>query len=155
MFDYRRLSVEDVPAWAELLAVAFERRTTEMQALLHWLHQGWEMVAWGAWADERLVAQYSCLVHQVIAPTGMLKVGLSVNMAVHPEFRGRGLVKQIAQPVYAALAESGRGGLFQCGGGEGGPAQSGLWLSGVGAVAAAASLVDPNPPIYNTGHSLP
>ncbi len=107
MFVLRRLSVEDVPAWAELLAAAFERRTTEMQALLHWLHQGWEMVAWGAWADERLVAQYSCLVHQVIAPTGMLKVGLSVNMAVHPEFRGRGLIKQIAQPVYAALAESG------------------------------------------------
>ena len=38
---------------------------------------------------------------------GMLKVGLSVNMAVHPAFRGRGLVKQVAQPVYAALAESG------------------------------------------------
>lgn len=109
MFDYRRLSVEDVPAWAELLAEAFGRRTTEMQALGQWLRQGWEMVAWGAWTDDRLVAQYSCLVHQVIAPTGMgmLKVGLSVNMAVHPAFRGRGLVKQVAQPVYAALAESG------------------------------------------------
>lgn len=109
MFAYRRLSLEDVHPWAELLAAAFERRTTEMQALLQWLHRGWEIVAWGAWADDRLVAQYCCLIHQVMAPVGMgvLKVGLSVNMAVHPAFRGRGLVKQVAQPVYAALEESG------------------------------------------------
>ena len=109
MIDYRRLAVEDVPAWAELLAAAFNRQTVEMQALGQWLHQGWEMVAWGAWADNRLVAQYSCLVNQVMTPAGegRLKVGLSVNMAVHPDFRGRGLIKHVAQPVYAALRESG------------------------------------------------
>ncbi len=109
MFVYRRLSLEDVPAWAELLAAAFGRQVVEMEALGQWFHRSWEMVAWGAWADDRLVAQYSCLVNQVMAPAGMgvLKVGLSVNMAVHPDFRGRGLIKQVAQPVYRVLAENG------------------------------------------------
>jgi len=109
MIEYRRLGAEDGPAWAELLAVAFDRQSVEMQALGQWLHRGWEMVAWGAWADNRLVAQYSCLVNQVMAPAsgGRLKVGLSVNMAVHPDFRGRGLIKHVAQPVYATLRERG------------------------------------------------
>lgn len=104
-----RLTLVDVDAWAALLAVAFGRQIGEMQALLRWFDAGWEMVSWGAWEQEQLVAQYTCLVNQVVAPQMIipLKVGLSVNMAVHPEWRGRGLIKHVAQPVYATLCEMG------------------------------------------------
>lgn len=104
-----RLTLADVESWAALLAVAFGRRQAEMKALLQWFDAGWEMVSWGAWEQEWVVAQYTCLVNQVVAPQSIipLKVGLSVNMAVHPEWRGRGLIKHVAQPVYATLQAMG------------------------------------------------
>lgn len=106
---FRCLTLVDLEPWSVLLAVAFGRQIEEMQALLRWFDAGWEMVSWGAWEQEQLVAQYTCLVNQVVAPQMAvpLKVGLSVNMAVHPEWRGRGLIKHVAQPVYAMLQEMG------------------------------------------------
>lgn len=79
-----------------------------MVHLLHWLSAEHELIAWGAWEGTRLIAQYSSLLTVVWLPPASLEcVGLSINLAVHPDYRGRGLVKQIAQPVYAALAEHG------------------------------------------------
>jgi hypothetical protein len=95
--------------WANLVAVSFARRPAEMQALWQWFHRGWELVAWGAWAQRQLVAQYTCLVHNVHPPDGRasFRVGLSVTMAVHPDYRGRGLIKHVAQPVYTTLQTMG------------------------------------------------
>jgi hypothetical protein len=36
-----------------------------------------------------------------------VEAGMSLNMAVHPDFRGRGLIKQVSQPVYDALRADG------------------------------------------------
>lgn len=82
-----------------------------MQLLLRWLHVERELIAWGAWEKSRLVAQYCSLVTALRMPSSHAPecVGLSINLAVHPDCRGRGLVKHVAQPVYAALAD--RGGL--------------------------------------------
>ncbi|MFO7539867.1 MAG: GNAT family N-acetyltransferase [Chloroflexota bacterium] len=108
MMNFSRLTLADVEPWAELVAISFGRQSAEMEALWQWFHQGWQLVAWGAWEQHQLVAQYTCLVNPVISPQDTLfRIGLSVNMAVHPDFRGRGLVKQIAQPVYATLQAMG------------------------------------------------
>ena len=103
------LTLNDCEPWAELLALTFDRTRGEMAQLLHWMNAGHDLIAWGAWDGSRLVAQYcSMLTVLVIPPASSLAcVGLSVNLAVHPEYRGRGLVKQVAQPVYTALADKG------------------------------------------------
>lgn len=79
-----------------------------MRRLLQWFHS-FGLLAWGAWDGDRLAAQYSCLLRHLRVPWSDAPqvVGLSVNMTVHPDYRGRGLVKQVANPVYAALAEMG------------------------------------------------
>ncbi|MCP4418592.1 MAG: GNAT family N-acetyltransferase, partial [Chloroflexi bacterium] len=95
--------------WQELLAVCFERETADMAQLLSFLQPGERLVSFGAWDGERLAAQYSCWLTAVHVPhiKRPQPVGMSVNMAVHPDYRGQGLVKQVAQPVYAALRERG------------------------------------------------
>lgn len=105
----RALTLNDCEPWAELLAVAFDRTPSEMAQLLYWLHAEHDLLAWGAWEGPRLIAQYSSLLTAVwLPPTAALEcVGLSINLAVHPDYRGRGLVKRVAQPVYAALADRG------------------------------------------------
>lgn len=105
----RALTLHDSEPWAELLAVAFDRTPYDMQQLLHWLGAQHELIAWGAWEGTRLIAQYSSLLTAVWLPStaSFECVGLSINLAVHPDYRGRGLVKQVAQPVYATLADRG------------------------------------------------
>ncbi len=80
-----------------------------MQQLLTWLQAEHELIAWGAWENTRLIAQYSSLLTALWLPSAasLECVGLSINLAVHPAYRGRGLVKQVAQPVYATLADRG------------------------------------------------
>ncbi|MFN8529775.1 MAG: GNAT family N-acetyltransferase [Anaerolineae bacterium] len=101
--------VEHTPEWAALLAAAFERPYEDMLQLLTWLHQGFKLIAWGAWVEDRLVAQYTCLLRPLYLPetNHVVQVGMSVNMAVHPDYRGRGLIKQVAQPVYDTVYASG------------------------------------------------
>lgn len=106
MLQIRPLTSQDAPAWADLLATSFMRQPDEMRQLLTWFHASHNLVAWGAWQDAQLVAQYSCLLSQVSIPQeASLLVGLSTNMTVHPDFRGRGLVKQVATPVYETLKQ--------------------------------------------------
>ena len=103
------LSLADETAWAALLAVSFTRELTQMQQLLRFLQAEQKLVAWGAWDGERLAAQYSCYLTAVSNPTYTqpIPVGMSINMAVHPDYRGRGLIKQVSQPVYAHLQKNG------------------------------------------------
>lgn len=98
-----------VNAWADLLAVCFDRQPEQMRQLLTFLQPEKRLLAWGAWAGDQLVAQYSILRTSLYLSDQPVPVtvGLSVNMAVHPEYRGQGLVKQVSQPVYEALAERG------------------------------------------------
>ncbi|MBI5564543.1 MAG: GNAT family N-acetyltransferase [Chloroflexi bacterium] len=105
----RALTLDDCEPWAELLSLAFDRSGSEMVQLLHWMNTGHDLIAWGAWDGSRLVAQYCSMLTALLLPhaASLACVGLSVNLAVHPEYRGRGLVKQVARPVYAALAELG------------------------------------------------
>lgn len=79
-----------------------------MRRLLEWF-DSFGMLAWGAWDGGRLAAQYSCLLRHLHVPwsDSPQLVGLSVNMTVHPDYRGRGLVKEMARPVYATLGEMG------------------------------------------------
>lgn len=107
--ELRPLTLTDTEAWSQLIATAFNRTPTEAASVWHWLNTNRNLVAWGAWEGEILAAQYSCLLRTLYLPTQQSThvVGISTNMAVHPAYRGRGLVKQVAEPVYAALRERG------------------------------------------------
>lgn len=106
--DIRPLTAADHHAWSELLAISFDRSAEQMVDLLSHL-QRTGLVAWGAWDGDQLVAQYSCLLANLRLPDEdqPVQVGISINMAVHPDYRGRGLVKKVAQPVYETLAQCG------------------------------------------------
>lgn len=107
--DVRALTEADLTAWSGLLALAFERTPSDMAALLRWMIQGWGLIAYGVWDGEILAAQYSCLQARLFSAemTSPLPVGMSVNMATHPDYRGRGLIKHAAAPVYQTLQEQG------------------------------------------------
>lgn len=76
-----------------------------MQQLIEWLYCLGTIEAYGLWNDGQLVAQYSCLHRAIIFNNLALSLGLSMNMAVHPNFRGKGLIKQVSQPVYDRLRD--------------------------------------------------
>ncbi|MCB8944792.1 MAG: GNAT family N-acetyltransferase [Ardenticatenaceae bacterium] len=109
MMRITHLTSDDYEAWAELLAAAFARQPSEMVQLLTFLQSAAPLIAYGAWDGAQLAAQYSCLLRHVHVPGQPLPitVGVSLNMAVHPDYRGRGLVKQVAQPVYTAVHNQG------------------------------------------------
>lgn len=106
--EIRPLTAADHRAWSELLALSFDRSPAQMVALLTHL-QRTGLVAWGAWDGDQLAAQYSCLLADLRLPdvAQPVQVGISINMAVHPDYRGRGLVKKVAQPVYDTLTQCG------------------------------------------------
>lgn len=102
------LTPRDKPQWASLLAVAFNRTPADMLRLLDWLHTGHTVIGWGAWDGDTLAAQYNCAMMEVqLSGERTAAVGMSINMAVDPAYRGRGLVKQVSQPVYEAVAACG------------------------------------------------
>lgn len=103
------LTLADTDPWATLLAASFNRQNEQMVQLIHFLQPETNLVAWGAWDGPVLAAQYSCLLRPLYLPSSrqIVPVGLSINMAVHPNYRGRGLVKQVATPVYESLAACG------------------------------------------------
>lgn len=107
--DITPLSLEHIHPWADLLAVSFRRSMPDMLALLDWLHSGWRVIACGAWDKSRLAAQYTCLLTDLYVPdlNQTVKVGISWNMAVHPGYRGRGLIKQVSKPVYEMVQAAG------------------------------------------------
>jgi hypothetical protein len=107
--NFRPLTNEDIVPWAELLAASFNRQAVEMMRLLAWFQTSQGLLAWGAWDEDKLVAQYSCLLKTLFVPgiETPLLVGLSTNMTVHPDYRGRGLVKLVSQPVYESLRQMG------------------------------------------------
>lgn len=112
--EFEPLALEQLAAWAGLLAVTFGRTPAGMSQWLASLHQAYPVVAWGAWHKGQLVAQYSCLVVRLAVPScpDPLVAGMSVNMAVHPDYRGQGLVKHLARPVYEAIqVQGGRAGV--------------------------------------------
>ncbi len=113
-YRYAPLTPADRPAWADLLAVAFDRQPAAMCHLLDWLHAGYPLTAWGAWDDDapggtRLAAQYACLEIKLQLPGEAVPVaaGMSLNMCVHPDYRGQGLIKHVSRPVYATLQDQG------------------------------------------------
>jgi len=109
MLHIREITAADAEAWAQLLALAFNRPIDQTRSLWPWLHTGFSCCTWGAWDGPRLVAQYTSLVARVRLPSreGAALAGVSTAMAVHPSYRGRGLIRQVAQPVYAVLQASG------------------------------------------------
>lgn len=101
------LTSNHLEPWARLLSVAFDQPLADMLTLWDWLHAGREVLTWGAWDGPRLIAQYSSLLTPLRLPgqPALVRVGVCANMAVHPDYRGRGLVKRLAQPIYDALRE--------------------------------------------------
>ncbi|MCU0495894.1 MAG: GNAT family N-acetyltransferase [Anaerolineae bacterium] len=110
-FAIRPLSLEDLEAWSELLALTFDRSISQMSQMLKWLSSQYPILAYGAWDSERgkLAAQYACLSVNLQLPGNGLpvKVGMSLNMSVHPDYRGLGLIKQVSKPVYEAVIGEG------------------------------------------------
>jgi hypothetical protein len=107
--DYRPLTPDDRPAWARLLAVSFGRSQLQMEELLDWFHAGFRLVTMGAWAGDRLVAQYNCRLLDLSVPgwSGPFPAGMGLNMAVDPAWRGRGLLQTVATPVHEEIARLG------------------------------------------------
>ena len=105
----RPLTDEDAPAWANLLAISFARQPQQMLQLWTWFQAMRRLVVWGAWDGSQLIAQYSCLQAALQIPEWHqpVYVGISTNMAVHPAYRGRGLIKQVSTPVYETLLSQG------------------------------------------------
>jgi GNAT superfamily N-acetyltransferase len=103
------LTLDHLIPWSQLLAACFNRRAEDMAHLLRFLQPESRLIAWGVWDGDLLAAQYSCWLTAVHHPgcLATLPVGMSINMAVHPAYRGRGLIKQVAEPVYATLVERG------------------------------------------------
>ena len=108
--DYRPLTPADRTEWARLLAVSFGRSQSQMEQLLDWFHAGFELVTMGAWAGERLVAQYNCRLLELRVPgwSGPFPAGMGLNMAVDPDWRGRGLLRTVATPVHEEIIRRGR-----------------------------------------------
>ncbi|MCC7020613.1 MAG: GNAT family N-acetyltransferase [Ardenticatenales bacterium] len=96
------LSLDDLAPWADLLSAAFDRPTPDMVRVLARQHATFPVVAWGTWDGDVLIAQYSCLMRALRVPgrDATLPVGMSVNLAVHPAYRGQGLVRPLADRVY-------------------------------------------------------
>ncbi len=107
--ELRPLVPTDTEAWSQLIALVFNRTPAEAGSVWQWLNAHQDLLAWGAWDGNTLAAQYSCLLRTLYLPATQSThlVGISTNMAVHPAYRGRGLVKQVAEPVYAALRDRG------------------------------------------------
>lgn len=107
--EVRQVTTKDVDQWAGLLALTFDRTIGDMKKLWAWLNSGYQVFAWGAWDGDRLVAQYSCLQSTILLPhcKEPRSIGISTNMAVHPDYRGTGLIKAVSQPVYESLLAAG------------------------------------------------
>lgn len=107
--EHRSLTLDDRAEWARLLALSFDRTPEQMEQLLLWFHRGFELVTWGAWDGDRLVAQYNCrLLHLNVPglPEPVL-AGMGLNMAVDPAYRGRGLLSTVATPVHEMITARG------------------------------------------------
>src|SRR5688572_23553114 len=89
------------------VAHCIELHLTATSMLLDWLYRLFQPFAYGVWEDERLVAQYTALKRPLAYQGDLLSVGMSVNMAVHPDYRGRGYIKKMSAPVYDALKAEG------------------------------------------------
>jgi len=107
--EYRTLTLDDRAEWSHLLAVSFDRTPEQMDQLLDWFHRGFELVTWGAWDGDRLVAQYNCRLLRLHVPglAGPAMAGMGLNMAVDPGYRGRGLLETVAGPVHETIAARG------------------------------------------------
>jgi hypothetical protein len=107
--DYRSLTLDDRGAWARLLAVSFGRTPEQMEQLLVWFHQGFELVTWGAWDGDRLVAQYNARLLRLHIPgrPEPALAGMGLDMAVDPAYRGKGLLDTVAGPVHEVITERG------------------------------------------------
>jgi len=107
--EFRPLALEDRTAWAALLAVCFDRTPEQMERLLAWFHDGFELVTWSAWDGDRLVAQYNCRLLELEIPghAEPVPAGMGLNMAVDPAYRGQGLLEKVATPVHEMIAARG------------------------------------------------
>lgn len=103
----KALTLNELQHWAALLSASFERTPAEMESFLCWMSQTNRLIAYGAWDSHRLAAQYACLLIDLKLRESTITVGMSLNMCVHPDYRGQGLIKQVSKPVYEEIGERG------------------------------------------------
>lgn len=101
----RPLNMTDISQWSNLLALCFNQSATHMQQLIEWFFCLGELNAYGLWDNQQLIAQYSCLHRTINFNNRIIPLGMSMNMAVHPDYRRQGLIKLVSQPVYEDLHE--------------------------------------------------
>lgn len=103
----QQLTLNDSLVWANLLSICFQQPEQHMESLLCWLYTLGGIVAYGIWEEDKLIAQYACLTRKVMDGGKIYHVGMSMNMAVHPDYRGQGLIKRVSHPVYETLCQQG------------------------------------------------
>lgn len=103
--ELRPLTPADSSQWGHLIGICFNQPSLEMERVLTWLTCLGHLEAYGLWDDNKLVAQYACLLRNVIYKDTPIPIGMSINMAVHPDYRGQGLIKLVSQPIYDHLTE--------------------------------------------------
>lgn len=101
----QKLNLDHIEQWAALLAVCFDKSTDDMHLLIHWFLDMGEFLAYGVWDGDRLTSQYACLLRTLVYKDRCLVAGMSINMAVHPDYRGRGLIKHVSPPAYEAVIQ--------------------------------------------------
>jgi len=105
MMDLRPLTLADITQWGHLIGICFDQLSINMEALIHWLTYLGHLEAYGLWDNDTLIAQYACLLRTIYCDDTPISAGMSINMAVHPDYRGMGLIKQVSQPVYDSLKD--------------------------------------------------
>jgi hypothetical protein len=103
--DLRRLKLTDKTQWGRLIGLCFNQSSSDMERLMYWLSCIGPIEAYGLWDNDTLVAQYACLLRTVYVDDKPIYVGMSINMAVNPAYRGQGLIKQVSQPIYDSLQD--------------------------------------------------
>lgn len=104
--DLRPLTLDDVAEWGHLIGICFDQPSFDMERVLTWLTCLGHLEAYGLWDGDKLVAQYACLLRNIIYDDTPIPIGMSINMAVHPDYRGQGLIKQVSQPIYSHLTDN-------------------------------------------------
>jgi GNAT superfamily N-acetyltransferase len=97
---------------AELMRLAFPKATQFHAEYLAWLYaenpEG-GVIGFNAWCDARLAGHYAVIPIRARLCGEVVRGALSVNTAVHPDHRGKGLFTRLAEQTYELARERGVG----------------------------------------------
>jgi len=102
------ISAGEIAQTAAFLRLVWPRTTRITAPHLQWLYaenpEG-PVIGVNAWSDATLVGHYVVIPITARHDGHCTRAALSLNTAVHPDFRGKGLFKTLAEQTYALAAE--------------------------------------------------